>query len=328
MTWDVDYLRDNRDENMGFLSKTLLPDGTEIPGTNFDYNYLQHRKVDVVSSALDFILPFEKYKITAGAKVSFTNTRNGINYDTSDPTLVQDDYFRYKEQIYALYADYSREYSERFSMQLGLRMEHTRTTGISEAKDTEDKHDYTRLFPTVYLLYSPTDGHALNFSFSNRISRPSQNMVNPFPFYQNKYTYACGREDLKPSYTYNAELGYTLKNNFNVSAYYSYSDDVFFQVVDLDAETNVTSFLWENFMQTHAFGLNNSYTFRTKWLQTYAQHGVSYRRTTSSAATTSPEEKGWLITPACATLSSSMKRRLFWPRCPVPILPVSIRASI
>lgn len=293
MTWDVDYLRDNRDENMGFLSKTLLPDGTEIPGTNFDYNYLQHRKVDVVSSALDFILPFEKYKITAGAKVSFTNTRNGINYDTSDPTLVQDDYFRYKEQIYALYADYSREYSERFSMQLGLRMEHTRTTGISEAKDTEDKHDYTRLFPTVYLLYSPTDGHALNFSFSNRISRPSQNMVNPFPFYQNKYTYACGREDLKPSYTYNVELGYTLKNNFNVSAYYSYSDDVFFQVVDLDAETNVTSFLWENFMQTHAFGLNNSYTFRTKWLQTYAQHGVSYRRTTSSAATTSPEEKGW-----------------------------------
>lgn len=293
MTWDVDYLRDNRDENMGFLSKTLLPDGTEIPGTNFDYNYLQHRKVDVVSSALDFILPFEKYKITAGAKVSFTNTRNGINYDTSDPTLVQDDYFRYKEQIYALYADYSREYSERFSMQLGLRMEHTRTTGISEAKDTEDKHDYTRLFPTVYLLYSPTDGHALNFSFSNRISRPSQNMVNPFPFYQNKYTYACGREDLKPSYTYNVELGYTLKNNFNVSAYYSYSDDVFFQVVDLDAETNVTSFLWENFMQTHAFGLNNSYTFRTKWLQAYAQHGVSYRRTTSSAATTSSEEKGW-----------------------------------
>ena len=293
MTWDVDYLRDNRDENMGFLSKTLLPDGTEIPGTNFDYNYLQHRKVDVVSSALDFILPFEKYKITAGAKVSFTNTRNGINYDTSDPTLVQDDYFRYKEQIYALYADYSREYSERFSMQLGLRMEHTRTTGISEAKDTEDKHDYTRLFPTVYLLYSPTDGHALNFSFSNRISRPSQNMVNPFPFYQNKYTYACGREDLKPSYTYNAELGYTLKNNFNVSAYYSYSDDVFFQVVDLDAETNVTSFLWENFMKTHAFGLNNSYTFRTKWLQAYAQHGVSYRRTTSSAVTTSPKEKGW-----------------------------------
>ena len=118
-------------------------------------------------------------------------------------------------------------------------------------------------------------------------------MVNPFPFYNNKYTYARGREDLKPSYTYNAELGYTLKNNFNVSAYYSYSDDVFFQAVNMDPETNVSSFLWENFMTTHSFGLNNSYTFRAKWLQTYLQHGVSYSRTTSTAVGTSPEEEGW-----------------------------------
>ena len=293
MTWDVDYLRDNRDSHMGFLSETQTPDGVAIPGTNFDYSYLQDRKVDVFSSALDFTLPFEKYKVTAGAKVSFTDTRNRINYDTSDPTLVQDDYFHYKEQIYALYADYNRAFSKQFSMQLGVRMEHTRTTGISESANKTDKHDYTRLFPTLYFLYSPNELNALNLSLSNRISRPSQNMVNPFPFYQNKYTYACGKEDLKPSYTYNAELGYTFKNNLNFSAFYSYSDDVFFQVVGLDPETNVSSFLWDNFMETHSFGLNNSYTFRTGWMQAYVQHGVNYSRTTSSAASTSAEEKGW-----------------------------------
>ena len=293
MTWDVDYLYDKRDSHMGFLSDTQTPDGVNIPGTNFDYSYLQNRKVDVFSSALDFTLPFEKYKVTAGAKVSFTNTRNRINYDTSDPTLVQDDYFHYKEQIYALYADYNRAFGKQFSMQLGLRMEHTRTTGISESENTTDKHDYTRLFPTLYFLYSPNEQNALNLSLSNRISRPSQNMVNPFPFYQNKYTYARGKEDLKPSYTYNAELGYTFKNNLNISAFYSYSDDVFFQVVGLDPETNISSFLWDNFMETHSFGLNNSYTFRTKWMQAYVQHGVNYSRTTSSAASTSAEEKGW-----------------------------------
>lgn len=293
MTWDVDYLYDKRDSHMGFLSDTQTPDGVTIPGTNFDYSYLQNRKVDVFFSALDFTLPFEKYKVTAGAKVSFTNTRNRINYDTSDPTLVQDDYFHYKEQIYALYADYNRAFGKQFSMQLGLRMEHTRTTGISESENTTDKHDYTRLFPTLYFLYSPNEQNALNLSLSNRISRPSQNMVNPFPFYQNKYTYARGKEDLKPSYTYNAELGYTFKNNLNISAFYSYSDDVFFQVVGLDPETNISSFLWDNFMETHSFGLNNSYTFRTKWMQAYVQHGVNYSRTTSSAASTSAEEKGW-----------------------------------
>ena len=293
MTWDVDSVYDKRDSHMEFLSDTQTPDGVTIPGTNFDYSYLQNRKVDVFSSALDFTLPFEKYKVTAGAKVSFTNTRNRINYDTSDPTLVQDDYFHYKEQIYALYADYNRAFGKQFSMQLGLRMEHTRTTGISESENTTDKHDYTRLFPTLYFLYSPNEQNALNLSLSNRISRPSQNMVNPFPFYQNKYTYARGKEDLKPSYTYNAELGYTFKNNLNISAFYSYSDDVFFQVVGLDPETNISSFLWDNFMETHSFGLNNSYTFRTKWMQAYVQHGVNYSRTTSSAASTSAEAKGW-----------------------------------
>ena len=88
-------------------------------------------------------------------------------------------------------------------------------------------------------------------------------------------------------------MGYTFKNNLNISAFYSYSDDVFFQVVGLDPETNISSFLWDNFMETHSFGLNNSYTFRTKWMQAYVQHGVNYSRTTSSAASTSAEEKGW-----------------------------------
>ena len=292
MTWDVDYLRDNRDENMGFLSKTLLPDGTEIPGTNFDYNYLQHRKVDVVSSALDFILPFEKYKkrqvprspLPTLATVSITIHRT----------------LRWCRMIISV----TRSKSMPYMLIIAVNFPNVfpcswACVWSTPALPVFPKRRIRRTSTTIRacsLRLSALFAYrraALNFSFSNRISRPSQNMVNPFPFYQNKYTYACGREDLKPSYTYNAELGYTLKNNFNVSAYYSYSDDVFFQVVDLDAETNVTSFLWENFMQTHAFGLNNSYTFRTKWLQAYAQHGVSYRRTTSSAATTSPEEKGW-----------------------------------
>lgn len=311
MTWDVDYLRDKRNDRAGFDSYTQSVDEVKIPGTDFGYSNLQNRKVDVFSSALDFILPMEECKITTGAKVSYTDTRNRIDYETTDPTLVQDDYFRYKELIYAFYADYNREFSKHLSMQLGLRMEHTSTTGISESKNTTDKHDYTRLFPTVYFLYSPRESHALNLSFSNRISRPSQNMVNPFPFYQNKYTYVCGKEDLKPSYTYNAELGYTLKNNFNVSAYYSYSDDVFFQIVNLNPETNVSSFLWDNFMTTHAFGLNNSYTFRTDWLQAYAQQGVSYSRTTSTAASTSPKEEGWAYNASLRNTFFLNKKKTF-----------------
>ena len=129
------------------------------------------------------------------------------------------------------------------------------------------------LVPYCHLLYSPTDGHALNFSFSNRISRPSQNMVNPFPFYQNKYTYACGREDLKPSYTLQCRTGIYVEEQLQCFCLLFLFGRCILPGCGLGCRNECDSFLWENFMQTHAFGLNNSYTFRTKWLQTYAQHG-------------------------------------------------------
>ena len=44
MTWDVDTCIDKRDSHMGFLSDTQTPDGVTIPGTNFDYSYLQTAK--------------------------------------------------------------------------------------------------------------------------------------------------------------------------------------------------------------------------------------------------------------------------------------------
>ncbi len=79
--------------------------------------------------------------------------------------FTQNDFFRYKEQIYALYADYSHNFGSHFSMKAGLRLEHTRTTGISESQQTTDKHDYTRLFPTFYLMYKPNEDNVLNMKY-------------------------------------------------------------------------------------------------------------------------------------------------------------------
>ena len=233
------------------------------------------------------------YSFTTGAKASFTDTRNRLNYDNSNVSFTQNDFFRYKEQIYALYADYSHNFGSHFSMKAGLRLEHTRTTGISESQQTTDKHDYTRLFPTFYLMYKPNEDNVLNMNISSRISRPAQNMVNPFLTYENKYSEHRGKEDLKPSYRYNAEFSYTLKNNLNFSIFYSYATDVFSQRLMLNEETHVLSSLWDNYMKNRSFGITNSYTFRLGWLQTFAQHTLKYNRTTSSAPETHPKNSGW-----------------------------------
>ena len=293
MIWDVDYLRDKSDSYALFGSMTQDANEQRIPESDFNYDKNQWRKVDVVSSALDFILPFEGYSLTAGAKASYTNTRNRLVYNNSSVTFTQNDNFQYKEQIYALYADYNRNFGKKFSFKGGLRMEYTQTTGISASEQSTDKHDYLRLFPTVYLQYKPNEDHSLNASFSNRIARPAQNMVNPFVSYENLYSRHRGKEDLKPSYSYNAELSYTFKNNLNFTGFYSYATDVFSQLITLNEETHILSTLWENFMKNQSVGITNSYTFRFSWLQTFVQHSLIYSRATSDAPQTLPENEGW-----------------------------------
>ena len=311
MLLDIDYLNDRQSTQNIFRSHTLTPDGNKTNGSDFNYDNDQRRKVDVISSALDFILPCDGYNINAGAKAAYTHTRNRIAYDNSTVEQLQNDYFQYKEQIYALYADYSRRMNQQFTFKLGLRMEHTRTEGISESENRTDKHSYTRLFPTAYFLYTPDEKNAISLSFSNRLSRPAHNTVNPFTMYQNSHLRAKGKEDLKPSYSYNTELSYTLKNNFNINAYYSYNTDVISQIMTLDSLTNITSALWENFLTIHQVGITNSYTLRTGWWQAYLQHGVAYSRSTSNSSVTLQEATGWSYNAAIRNTFYFNKQKTF-----------------
>lgn len=311
MLLDIDYLNDRQKTPKALRSHTQTPDGNKTNGSDFDYNSNQRRQVDVLSSALDFILPCNGYAMSVGAKAAYTHTRNRIAYNNSTVEYLQDDYFQYKEQIYALYADYSRKVSKQFTFKLGVRMEHTRTEGISKSENRTDKHAYTRLFPTAYFLYAPNESNAIGLSFSNRLSRPAHNMVNPFTMYQNSHHYARGKEDLKPSYSYNTELSYTLKNNFHISVYHSYQANGISQIITLDPLTNTTSALWDNFLTTHQAGLNNSYTLRTNRWQAYLQHGVTYSKSRSSSPVTPNQATGWSYNAAIRNTFYFNKRKTF-----------------
>lgn len=70
MIWDVDYLKDKSNTFFDFDSESHLPTGEIIPGSEFNYDKNQRRTVDVISSALDFILPGDSYSFTTGAKAS------------------------------------------------------------------------------------------------------------------------------------------------------------------------------------------------------------------------------------------------------------------
>lgn len=63
--------------------------------------------------------------------------------------------YHYKEQSMLFTLTITARFGKQFSMsQLGLRMEHTRTTGISGVGEYDGQtYDYTRLFPTLCFYY-------------------------------------------------------------------------------------------------------------------------------------------------------------------------------
>uniref|UniRef100_A0AB33JHV9 Outer membrane beta-barrel family protein n=1 Tax=Prevotella sp. GTC17260 TaxID=3236796 RepID=A0AB33JHV9_9BACT len=295
--FDVDYLRSTYDAEKTFSSTTHNPLTNHTSG-NYGFNNDNDRSINAVTSALDFILPFKHYTVNLGAKLSLAKTKNKINYYNQPALEDQNDLFYFTENVYSLYAELSKTFSPKLSFKSGLRLEHTYTKGKN--RDTAHNHSplketsdtYTRLFPVLYLGYNPHEDHQFNLSLSSRISRPSFRNINPFVLYTNKYSTVSGKPDLKPAYTYKVNLGYTLQGNFNLDLFYSYSTDDFTQVQKADVAHKTLHTFWDNVLDSHIIGINNSYFFdKIDWMQLFLIHGITYETSKSKSLYTIPTRK-------------------------------------
>ncbi len=279
--FDLDYLHSTFQSEKRFSSKTYNPSMDHIGG-NYGFNNDNNRNINAVTSSVDFILPYNKYTINWGAKFSHAKTKNQIDYYNQPLLEEQNDVFFFTENIYALYAEVSKTFSRKLTFKSGLRLEHTYTKG-------EKSEKYTRLFPTLYLGYKPHKYHQFNLSLSSRISRPSFRNINPFVLYTNKYSTVSGKPDLKPAYTYKLNLGYTLKGNFSIDGFYSYKTNGFTQVQRADPSDLTIHTFWDNVLDTHTMGINNSYFFnKLNWMQIFLIHGINYEKSKSSSLYTIP----------------------------------------
>lgn len=308
MSLDVDYLHYKQDYNQQFRATGADANGISLPSLNNSFDDDENRTVNSVSSKLDIALPFEKFKLNFGGKVSYMKTENTLFYLTTDLPDSQNDHFIYQENIYALYADYSQAYSKKSTIKFGLRTEYTYTSGESVLLNLKNNDNYFHLFPTFYYQYNPNDNNSLTFSFTSRISRPSNNALNPSKLYNTKYSYNQGKPDLQPYYTYNSELNYTYKNNLNLSIYYSQKENVYAPLSIIDTETKVAYSIWDNYIKSKTFGITNSYTFNIcNWMSNFIDHRLFYNKIKSTSLTTALGDEGW-------TYSISLRNTFYFNR--------------
>jgi hypothetical protein len=229
LTIDVDYLNYSKTNRQSFDNSSYLADQTlyykeRLTGT-------LPTDINIYSAKADYSRPLNNgIKLSAGLKTSYTSTNNIADYfytlgNVTSPDYDKTNHFRYKENINAGYINGSRDF-KRFSVQAGLRYEHTisdgRQLGNAQKADSAFRRSYSGLFPTLFLQYKlDTAGRQqLTFNYGRRVDRPYYEDLNPFLSPLDKFTYYTGNPFLKPSYSNEFELAYTYKN---ITATLSYS---------------------------------------------------------------------------------------------------------
>ena len=150
--------------------------------------------------------------------------------------------------IAAAYIEADMQFSERWSLNAGLRFEASRqsvsyTTDYST--DEVRNIDAFDLFPAINLKYSLNEEHAFRMSLSRTITRPSFVEMAPF-LYEETFGGAQirGNENLQNGYNYNFDLKYEYfrENSTDmaaITAYYKYLDNDFCSI-DKPAFSKVT----------------------------------------------------------------------------------------
>ncbi|ASZ11522.1 TonB-dependent receptor family protein [Chitinophaga pendula] len=238
--------------------------------------------VDIFSIKADYTKYFNKsLKLETGFRFSNVKTDSDIRYDSllggkwiSD--IIQTSHFKYTEQIKAAYFNLSKEWTH-WSIQAGLRGEHTLSEGISLTLNQRVKRTYLNLFPSLFILHKINEQHQISYSYGRRIDRPSYQELNPFVFFIDPYSRMVGNPYLAPQFTNNIEVKYGFRQLFFASIQYSRTNQADNSLVMLDTLTNIMSTRSDNNALSEKGALNLTATLHpASWWQLDATTLLSY----------------------------------------------------
>lgn len=201
------------------------------------------RDIDIRSLKVDFEKPLQSVKNTKfglGGKFADVITENTFNFfdiQNERPVfnLERSNTFIYKEQIAAVYGNLNTQY-KKFSLQAGLRLEHTDALGNLKAYTANARPNvdtaYWSAFPSAALSYQISKNHQLSLTVRRSIDRPRYQELNPFEFRMDELSYRKGNPFLRPQFTQSAELGWTLFQRVHLSANYAKTRNAYANISD------------------------------------------------------------------------------------------------
>jgi outer membrane receptor protein involved in Fe transport len=288
---DVDYSPYQSDSQAYADNETFLPDGRQT-SSRFHIFTPSAQHIDIYSGKADYTYRlFGKWDLSSGVKYSSTKSRNDFDYYNREGSSVtgvpeNSNHFVYTESTSAAYTSFSGAFGK-WTLQGGLRGEYTRTKGNSLTLNLVNARKYFKLFPTAFIQYKVSDDHELQLNYAYRIERPEYNRLNPAKRFSSPYNVYVGNPALQPAFVQNVEFSWTYKKDYNVTAYYNATHDLFTNINVQDNDTKVYSGTHANLGSSVNAGIRLSSTFHpsTWWDMNVIAEG--YRQQEKSAFLTS-----------------------------------------
>lgn len=249
LSGDVDFVTLHAGGNQYLSTQVYGPDGAGNSSMHIKYDL--PADINIWSAKADYIQPMkEKMQLEAGLKSSYVLTKyNNDWYDgvggLYTPDYNRTNHFRYGENINAAYVSITKKW-KRWSAKAGVRVENTNMHGHQlpnmAIPDSSFSRSYTNAFPDCYLQYKldSSGNHTLTLSYNKRIRRPNYQQLNPFLFYNDRYSYAAGNPALKPQYLNGIELRYNYKSIFGITFGYAYLNKLIQSLIEPVGEILIT----------------------------------------------------------------------------------------
>lgn len=245
-------------------------------------------KIHIYAGESNITFQAGKSNVRAGIKTSFISVDNSSVYHNlynnewiENASLSRQ--FSYNENINAAYLQVETRFSDKFSTQIGLRVENTNVKGTispyGSGPDSSYSHHYTHLFPSATIEYKFQNGNALSALYSRRINRPNYNDMNPFVYIFDNYMHEQGNPGLEPSLSDNVELSFVWKNKLKASVFVLHINDPISKSFHLK-ENNLILVYPDNLSSSYSYGVRlNSTVFNpAAWWKISANLTLNYKK--------------------------------------------------
>lgn len=212
LTIDLDYLKYYDENPVSYFDQFF--DGENNLINQEHVNSTKETPIEFNVAKIDWSNSInDKLKIETGIKGTISSFRNDLSLSRMtngepifDPRFTDES--KMDETIGAAYFSTDYKWNEKLTAKAGLRYEYYDRHLRSDNEGDLVKRSFGRFFPTLFLTYQLNEEQQIQFSYSERISRPAFNNLAPTFFFWGYNTVFAGNPRVRPttSQTINASF--------------------------------------------------------------------------------------------------------------------------